>query len=189
MITLRFGKEYRMDTETLPNGKSRQKMIYTGPLFDFCDSETEHKEKRILHLCVGIVTFLLLIIGYSFYSNLSRVWFVSIPYACNLLVGYLYLESVGFFWKYTDSLNREHKEKGGDRLKSLSMIYAGFDLFSLVASFVAMFTYLDEISVRDYVFLALTLIQLMLMIFSFTKARKIEYLERKNPVADEWKDK
>ena len=190
MITLRYGKEYRMDLETLPDGKKKQKMVYVGPLYDYVDTLGEHKRQRRLLLMIAILSAILFISGFSFYSNLSRVWFSAIPYASNALVIYLLLESIGYFWKYGENLNRESKQRGGDRLKSLAIISAALYCLSLTGSFAATISsYIEEVTKFDYIYIIITVFNLAVMLVLFLIARPIRYIEKENPAAKEWENK
>jgi len=189
MVTLRFGKDYRMDLVEGANGKKERKMIYVGPLYDYEACEDVHGKQRRFFLVLGIIAIILFILGFSFYSNISRVWFASIPYVCNLLVLYWFSESIIYFWKFRDSLTREQKEKGGDRIKSMSLIASALCLMCLVGGIVSMFSYLTAVETTDYVFLGIDIALLMIMFISFTRAKEIKYTEKINPATEEWKDK
>lgn len=189
MVNLRFGKDYRMDLVETPGGKKERKMIYVGPLYAYVDTEEAHSKQRIFFTVSGALAMVLFLAGFSFYSNISRVWFASIPYACNLLVLYLYIEGAFYFWKYRDRLNREQKEKGGDRFKSTSLVASVLCFVSMVSGFVSVFFYLDAVVINDYLFLGIDLLLLMLTFFVHVKAKEITYREEPNPVAKEWADK
>ncbi len=190
MITLRYGKEYRMDLETFPDGKKKQKMVYVGPLYDYVDTINEHKRQRSLLLVLVSLSAILFIFGFSFYSNLSRVWFTSTPYAVNALVIYLLFESIGYFWKYRSNLNREAKQRGGDRLKALSLIAASLYCISFAGSMGAIVSsYISEVTVFDYLYIMVILLSILLMLAAFFSARDIAYIEKENPTAKEWEDK
>lgn len=189
MVTLRFGKEYRMDLSTDTDGKKTRKMIYVGPLYDYEAIESVHNRQRVFQLMLGLLAVVLFITGFSFYSNLSRVWFSSVPYACNLIVLYWYTESNFYFWKYRASLTREQKEKGADRFKSMSLISVILCFLSLIGAFVAMFTYLDFIEPSDYIYVGIDICIIMVMTIAHIFSKKILYKEKENPMAKEWKNK
>ncbi len=189
MVSLKYGKEYRMDEELLPNGKYSKKMIYIGPVFTYAETEAEHKVSRIKLLILGIVSAVLFVFGLLFYSNLSRVWFVSVPYACNAMVLYLFFESLVFFWPYRASLEREQKEKGAERFKSLGIFSLLFHFSGLTGSTVALLTYVKGTVAFDYVFLGIVVVQVMLWFLIFREANRIHLWEHENPTKKEWESK
>lgn len=178
-----------MDVVETSSGKKKQRLIYTGPLYSYKAIKPGHAKERMQILIFTIVAVALFIIGFSFYSNLSRVWFVSIPYAFNALVLYFLIESLFLFWKYLPDLNREQKEKGGERFKAVSFVSMILFGFSLVGSFVALATGYVTLEASDYAFIAFVFAEVLLMFFLFKVTKDIAYEEKENPVASEWAGK
>lgn len=187
MISVKYGKEYRLKAT---DGKKKDELVYVGPLFSYQDTLEAHQSKRVKFLILSVLSIVLFISSLSFYSNLSRVWFVSVPYAFLAMVLFMYVESLCFYWKFRDPLTREQKEKGGDRFKTLSVVYLFIALFSLISSIVTFFNQnlIGYIGFSDYTFFALILVQILVMLYSFKVANQILYKERENPAAKAFED-
>lgn len=189
LVSLKYKKDYRMDVEETSSGKKKQTLVYTGPLYSYKVIKPDHVKERTRILILTIVAAVLFILGISFYSNLSRVWYVSIPYACNALVLYFLIESLFIFWKYRTELNREQKERGGERIKAMSFVSMVLFGFSLSGSFIALVTGYVKLSNSDCFFLSFVLALVLLMFVLYRFSKDIQYIEKENPVAKEWENK
>lgn len=189
MVTLRYGKEYRLDLETLPDGKQKRKLCYIGPLYDYEAAEDVHGKQRVILLILSILSVIVFISGLSFYSNLSRIWYISIPYAVNALLCFFLLESLFFFWKYRTDLEREKKQRGGDRFKGVYLISGITYLISCIGIIAVLIGKVISPECADYIFFFIAIQGVVLSVVGFTYAGKIKYVEKHNPEADKWADK
>ena len=188
MVTLRYGREYRMDLESLPNGRTKRKMVYIGPLFNYVDSMERHGKQRIILLVLSLLTAFQYIFGFSFYSNLSRVWYSSIPYAFNGIFLIFEFESILYFWGNHVDFNRERKQRGGERIKGLSIAISVFAFISLIGSVSASLAGSVSVQSSDYLYIAVTLILVVTQIAMFLYSRGIRYTEKENPLTNEWEN-
>ena len=189
MVTLRYGKDYRMDVDVKPNGKEEKKLVYVGPLFKYTDDADTHKKQGRVLSGLGIIAVALFFLGFSFYSNLSRIWFTSVPYACNLLSLYYLIVACFYFVPFKEPLNREQKEKGLEGFKKCSLASFILGVFSLVGGIVAIFIYLQGFVKQDIFFLIITLLFTVTALFIFFFCRRITVYEVENPTAKEWESK
>lgn len=188
MVSGRYSKEYRLDVADSPSGKKKTVLVYVGPYFDYDCTIQEHSKQKRKIVGFGILSLALFILGMSFYSNISKAWYVAIPFAVNAFILFLYFESVFYFWPFKTKLNREQKDKGGERFKPICLSSIFFYLISLVGSSVKLMA-LHTADAFDLIFLGCTVAEFVIMIFLFKLALKIKYVERENPVAKDWEGK
>ncbi len=186
MVTLRYGRDYRMEVDVKPNGKEEKRLVYVGPLFKYTDDTDTHKKQGIVLSGLGIIAVILFFSGFSFYSNLSRVWFTAVPYACNLLSLYYLIAACFYFVPFKETLNREQKEKGLEGFKKCSLASFILGVFSLVGGFTAIFIYLPGFVKQDIFFLIIVFLFTVTELFIFFFCRRITVCEVENPIAKEW---
>lgn len=186
MISPKYGNDYRLDVETLPDGKKKDVKVYIGPYFESDESEAVHKKNRLFLLFSEIIFAVLLILNMTFYTELGKVWYVIVPFAVNVLAAYVFFESVAYFWPVRDKLTREQKERGQDRLKQMSAVQAVLCMISEVAGIITTGFLLASVSINDIVFCTLACVMLLITVSQTLYLRKIDAKEIENPLAKKW---
>ncbi len=185
VLSTKYVKDYRMDTQTMPSGKVKRKMVYTGPLYEWDLTAECLKRLRILYGCLAGAGWLLFLLSLSFYSNVSRILYVMLPYACFIPV-LAFLTGASFKLAVTRGLmNRENKDKICTRLKNSSAAGVVCGLLTGIGVIVSIF--LRKISVgNNLLFAAADILLTYLCLYGFKSSGKLLVTETVNPVAQEW---
>ncbi|MGN1148276.1 MAG: hypothetical protein ACI4TB_07625 [Lachnospiraceae bacterium] len=189
MLSSKYVKDYRMDTEMTKSGKVKRKMIYTGPLYRWELSEEVLKKLRLRYLLLCVAGWIIFIGSMLFYSNLSRIWYVILPYACLLLVFSFFSAAVYNLFTAKQPMSREVKDKTFDRLKGSSLVGMVFCAGAFAGEVAARIVFQEFGGWGDGLFMAATILLFFILLYAFKEGKQLMVSEEINPVAEEWKDK
>lgn len=178
-----------MDTETTKTGKVKRKMIYTGPLYRWELPKEALKKLRVRFLLLCVAGWMIFIGSMLFYSNLSRIWYVILPYACLLLVFSFFSAAVYNLFTAKQPMSREVKDKTCDRLKGSSMVGMVFCAGAFAGEVAARVAFREFGGLGDNLFMAADILLFFILLFVFKEGKQLSVSEEINPVAEEWKDK
>lgn len=189
MVSTKYAKDYRMDTEKDESGRVKRRMVYVGPYYLWGIEGEQLKRLRNHSLLCLSAEWLLFLGSMCFYSAISRNWYVILPYACLILV--LLFESMAVFNLYVlkEPMNREKKDKTTERLKGASLCGLILSVAAAAGECVVWIRAVKLLQVTDYVFIAATILLFLLMLYGFRMSRRLQVREQENPVAAEWKNK
>ena len=178
-----------MDTQTTSTGKVKNKMIYTGPLYRWAMTEETLKKSRILYLILNLAAWGIFIGSMLFYSNLSRIIYIILPYACLMPVFFYFSTAACNLLFAKQPMNKEIKEKTYDRVKGSTLVGMILSGGSFVGEVVGSLLVLNAVKTEDILFMTATVILFIILCLGFVNARKLIVSEEVNPAAEEWKDK
>ena len=188
MLSSRYAKEYRMDTETTGSGKVKRKMVYTGPLFEWDMPIEVLKRTKMECLLIMILSAGLFIGSLLFHSDVSRVWYVILPYAFFLPVLLFLLGACWNLFFAKQPMNRETKDKTYVRWKSSCVAGTVLCLITGIMAGIAMvlqhFT-----KTGDILLLTSDVFLCGLMLYGGKVGKCLRVEEKTNPTAEEWKNK
>ncbi len=189
MVSLKYAKEYRLDTFTDERGKVKDCTVYIGPLYEWISSKEHIKKTAILLTLMTVVQSFLLVFSLWYYSDLTKLWWVVLPFSCMLFV-YLYLGTVCCnLFKVRGQFHREQKDKTIDRFKACSVMGLIFSGSTAIAAFASLFLDFIRIGFWDIFFVAADLTMILLFVCEFRMAKSLEVKEIPNPQTEIWKDK
>lgn len=189
MVSTKYAKDYRMDTEKDENGRVKTKMVYVGAYYLWSIEREQLKRLRSCSLLCLVAEWLLFLGSMCFYSAISRNWYVILPYACLIIV--LLFKSMAVFNLYVvkEPMNRERKDKTTERFSGASLCGMALGAAAAVGEMVVWIRTAKLLQMADYVFVAATVCLFLLMLCSFHISRQLQVREQENPVAAEWKNK
>ena len=167
MISMKYSKEYRTDVEFDSNGRAHDKVTYVGPEFELSETEEKHKKNRVMMLAGAILAAVLFVVSVLLYGEITKKYYVIIPYAINILLIYLDIESIIIYWPVRERLERMQKERGIDRAKGMSLMVAIVSFYSFVAGVVTIVCNHTTMLSGDWCFLVCTLVISTIMTLSF----------------------
>lgn len=178
-----------MDTEKGTDGKVKRKMVYVGPYYLWSTKKDVLNKLRCSCLFTLLAEWFLFLGSLCFYNTISRNWYVILPYACLILA--LFYKSMAVFnlYKVTEPMNREMKDKTSERIKGASLCSIILIAAALLGEGVACFREIKLLKVTDYVFVAVTIVLFLLILYDFRAVKQLQVTEQENPVAAEWKNK
>ena len=188
MLSSKYVKDYRMDTETTPSGKVKRKMVYVGPFFEW-DLEKRYFEKlRIRYMFALFASWGCFLGSLLFYSDLSRLWYVILPYAFEALV--LIFASCALWNLYfaAQPMVREVKDKTLDRIRFTSIV-------GMICCIITVVGIVAGILLNGYtqpgniLFAIADPLIFLLLLYGFKVSKCLKIREKDNPLADMWKDK
>lgn len=189
MVSLKYAKEYRLDTFTDERGKVKDCTVYIGPLYEWISSAEQLKKTALLLTLMTAVQSFLLVFSLWNYSDLTKLWWVVLPFSCILFVC-LYLGTVCYnLFTVKGQFHREQKEKTIDRLKATGVMGIIFAGTTAMSAFASLFFDFIKIGVWDIFFVIADMTMFVLFVLEFRMAKALEVKEIQNPEADKWKDK
>ncbi len=189
MVSLKYAKEYRLDTFTDERGKVKDCTVYIGPLYEWISSKEHIKKNAVLLTMMTVVQSFLLVFSLWNYSDLTKLWWVVLPFSCLLFVC-LFLGTVCYnLFVVKGQFHREQKDKTIDRFKACSVMGIIFAGSTAMAAFSSLFLDFIRIGFWDIFFVAADMTMIVLFIFEFRMAKSLEVKEVPNPQAEIWKDK
>lgn len=189
MVSTKYVKDYRMDTETDKNGKVKRKMVYVGPYYIWDTVQEDLKKMRCSYLVTVIVEWIVFLGSMCFFNDISRNWYVILPYVCLILVFLFQSMAVWNLYMAKQPMHREIKDKTVDRMKSSTfcgMILSGG---ALVGEIVACIKGVKVFKASDYIFVIATVVLFLFLLYGFKVSKRLVVTEQENPVAGEWKNK
>lgn len=189
MLSLKYAKEYRLDTFTDESGKVKDCTVYIGPLYEWTISEAEIKSLRGRISIITLIQAVLFISSLWNYNDLSRLWWVVVPYCCLLFV-FLYLAAVCYnLFTVKGQFHREQKEKTVDRMKGCSVMGAILVGVSFVAATISTLAGMVNFGIWDIWFALVELLLMVSLLYEVKLSKELQVRELVNPKAEEWKDK
>lgn len=188
MISSKYAGYYRMDTEKAPDGKVKTKMVYTGPLFRWKLTGEALKRQRLLCLVPAVAGWLILLGSMLFYSDLSRLFYIILPHACQILVLCFYTAAVYNFFTAAQPMRLEKKDKTYDRMRGSAMVgmVLGAGTF---AGEVSAVIFLGFTKPADILFMAAAVFLFLLFLYGFKMSGGLTVVEEENPAKEEWKNR
>lgn len=180
MLRNKYAKDYRIEAYSGKGGKVKEKAVYVGPLYSIAEVDLS---RQIFRKMTGlfIISLVLFVSSLWNYTGITRVLYVSLPLLGMPVVFYLYFTALMHVRSMTGTFDREHKEKGTDRLKGIGvtgMVVSGIVLTGAVVR--ACICKLDLLF-WDWYFLAASVLQIPLYAASFFFGKKIVVTEEQNP--------
>jgi len=189
MVSTKYVKDYRMDTETDKNGKVKRKMVYVGPYYIWNTAQEELKKLRCSYLTALAGEWIVFLGSMCFYNDISRNWYVILPYVCLILVFFFQSMAVWNLFTAKQPMHRETKDKTADRMKSSTFCGLILSAGALIGEIVACIKGVKELKVPDYLFVIATMILFVFLLYGFKASKRLTVTEQENPVAGEWKNK
>lgn len=189
MVSLKYAKEYRLDTFTDERGKVKDCTVYIGPLFEWSISEAQRKSLRLKITVITIVQAVLFLSSIWNYNDLSRLWWVVVPYCCLLFV-FLYMTTVCYnLFTVKGQFHREQRDKTVDRMKSCSAMGTILVASSLLSATVSMIGGLVNLQMWDVWFIITQMVLLVSFLYEIKLSKGLQVRELPNPKAALWKDR
>lgn len=189
MVSVKYAKEYRLDTFTDERGKVKDCTVYIGPLYEWVSTVEQLKKAALLLTLMTVVQSFLLVFSLWNYSDLTKLWWVTLPFSCILFVC-LFLGTVCYnLFTVRGQFHREQKDKTVDRLKATSVMGLIFAGTTAMSAFPSMFLDFIKLGVWDIFFVVSDLTMFVMFILEFRMAGRLEVKEVPNPETDKWKDK
>lgn len=181
MLTNKYAKEYRLDTEKDAKGKIHEKSIYTGPLF-FLKTDESQKKKICVHMIFCTLAALVLFVsGLWNQSVYMHVFYISIPSICQGIMIYLLGTGCLYLWGGREFYTREQRDKSGERIKlggAIGMILGGGTLLG-IAIYSAL--YRPGVGIWDVYYIITIALQTLIAGYAFWNGKKIWFEQVENP--------
>ena len=180
VLTNKYTKEYRIETEKDNKGKVHEKSVYIGPLF-LLKTEEKKKRKIIFRMSVlSIVSLALFVSGLWNHSVFMHVFYISIPSICLGIMVYFYVTGCFYLWGRKEKYTREQKDKSGDRIKVGGMIGLLLGGGTLLCVAVNSILYRPELELWDIYYLVTIALQTIAAGFAYWNGKQIVFEEVKN---------
>lgn len=188
MLSSKYVKDYRMDTETTSSGKVKRKMVYVGPIYEWDLEKRDLVKLRIRYMLAIFASWGCFLGSLLFYSDLSRLWYVILPYAFEVLV--LIFASCALWNLYfaAQPMVREVKDKTLERIRFTAiagMICCGIAEVGIVAG-ILLNGYTQP---RNILFAVVDPLIFLLSLYGFKVGKCLKIREKDNPLANQWRDK
>lgn len=189
MLSLKYAREYRLDTFTDESGKVKDCTVYIGPLYEWIISETMLKSLRGRLSVITLVQVILFISSIWNYNDLSRLWWVVVPYCCLLFV-FLYQTTVCYnLFTVKGQFHREKKEKTVERMKGCSVMGVILSGVSIVAATISVIPGIVNVQIWDVWLLVVNTFMIVCFLYLVKLSGELQVREVPNPKAKEWKDR
>ncbi len=188
MINSKYVRYYRLDTETDSKGKVRTKMVYTGPLYKWDMSETELKRVKVSLLVLTLISCILFVGSLSFYSELSRTWYVILPYAINFLLICMQWGGVWNLFFAEQPMSMELKNKTLEREKTVSVMSMVINIITVLCAVVTMIVK-GYTKMGEFTFAGMITLFIALSLYRIKVDKCMRVAETLNPLTKEWEQK
>lgn len=189
MLSSKYARDYRMDTETTDTGKVKRKMIYVGPLYRWEMEEAVLKKVRLFCLFLCLLGWGLFVGSMLFYSNLSRLIYVILPFACLFLVLFFFSAGTCNLFLAKQPMSRERKDKTVDRIKASAFMGMLFCGGAFAGETAGMMVFKEFTGMGDFLFMAATVLLFFVFLCGFAAGKHLAVSEEKNPETAKWKDR
>lgn len=189
MVSTKYVKDYRMDTETDKKGRVKRKMVYVGPYYIWEMPTAEVKKLRAICLAALFAQWILFIGSMCFYNDISRNWYVILPYVCLSLALVFQSMAVWNLCTAKQPMHRETKDKTCERMKSAAFCGMILSFLALIGETVACIKFAEKFKTADYLFVAATVVLFALLLYGFKVSKRLTVSEQENPATAEWKNK
>ena len=188
VINSKYVRYYRLDTETDSKGKVRTKMVYTGPLYKWDMVEAELKSLKTALTVLSLISCIFFVGSLSFYSELSRTWYIILPYAINFL---LICMQWGVVWNLFFSkqpMSMEIKDKTLDREKTVSVICLIINIITLLCAVVTIIVK-GHTKAGEFVFVGMVTLLVAFTLYRIKVDKCMRVAECENSLTKEWEQK
>lgn len=117
MVSGKYAEDYRIDYIVGRNGKKKKQPVYIGALYQWELQAEELRRLKLLYLGVALTGWGLFIGSLWFYSELAKLWYVTVPYSITLFPLLFLSMAVCNMLIVKRPYTREKKEKTIDRLQ------------------------------------------------------------------------
>lgn len=188
MINSKYVRYYRLDTETDNKGKVKTKMVYTGPLYKWDMAESELKRLKISLSVSALISCILFVVSLSFYSELSRTWYVILPYAINFLLICMQWGVVWNMFFAKQPMSMEIRDKTLDREKTASVISLVMNIITLLCAVVTIIVK-GHTKAGEFVFVGMVTLFVAFTLYRIKVDKCMRVAETYNPLTKEWEQK
>ncbi len=188
MLSSKYVKDYRMDTETAPSGKVKRKIVYVGPFYEWDMDEKALIKLRTRYTIAVLISWLCFAGSILFYSDLSRLWYVILPYAFLALVLVFATCAVWNLYFAEQPMVREVRDKTLDRIRFTSIAGMLCCMITAVGLVVGIFRN-GYMQAGNLLFALADPVIFFLLLYGFKVSKCLKVREKENPLADQWKDK
>ena len=185
MISTRYASDYRLDNDTDGTGKSKHKLVYVGPLYEFVNEPAKVKAAGNHCLIVLAAMWLLWIIGIVLPTSYFHYIYIVLPFVCCAIP--LVLLSAGLFYLKTAAspYERIRKERTADRMKAQGLV--GMVISAIcVPMIIYRIILTGTVKLTDIIFSAMVLAIFAGMLIVFKKASVFAMKESVNPLTKKW---
>lgn len=189
MVSLKYAKDFRLDTYTDEKGKVKDCTVYVGPLYEWAISGQVLKKYRIKLLLLTLLQIVLFVSSLWNYSDLTRLWWVVVPYSCLFLVFVLQCMVCYNLFVLKGQMQREQKDKTVDRLKGCSVMGCILSGISIVSTTGSLIANMVNIQFWDIYYIIVEMVLFIIFLYNMKSSGTLLVKELVNPVAEEWKDK
>lgn len=192
MLSSKYVKDYRMDTSVDDRGKTREEMVYIGPLYCWDMPEEVFYRLKRQYLAGSILAWLVFVASLWPYSEISRIWYVILPYCCLLFPLFFISVAVHNMISAPCPFSREKKDKTVGRLKGsfmAGMVLSGGAAVGQAAGCLLMKDeHLTAIAITgtDVLMIAATWLLFIIMLYGFKASKRLAVREIENPRTAEW---
>lgn len=188
MLSSKYVKYYRIDTFKTKSGKIKDRLVYVGPLYDWQLSSGELRPLKTRMVLVTVLSWLLFVVSLSFHSELSRVWNIVLPYAfLALVLMYMTVCCWKLLWKKSP-FDQKMKDQTGRGLPGALITGICIQFFTFAESVFYMVKRQYH-SPADIFFACILIILLLLLAVGIFQNKKLKFVEKENPLAEEWNHK
>ena len=188
MINSKYVRYYRLDTETDSKGKVRTRMVYTGPLYKWDMTDAEFKKLKVSLSVSAFISCLIFVASLSFYSELSRTWYVILPYAINFLLICTQWGVVGNLFFAKQPMSMDVKDKTLDREKTVSVMSLVLNVITVLCAVVTMIIR-GYTKAGEFAFVGMVTLFVVLSLYRIKVDKCLRVTECENPLTKEWEQK
>ncbi len=187
MVSTKYNKYYRTTAEQDKNGKMKTVVVYTGPYYIYDIPKAKAKKLLILLSALGVIGTGIFVGSLLFYSEITRIFYVSVPYACNFLSLAMILMGILNLWNGKEKLTIEQYDKSIPRIRGFSIGGMIFIIASLIGSTVAFLISEDvHFAGTNIIFLVCEVLLFINMLCMLKVCFLFCTKEEANPIAKEW---
>lgn len=189
MISKKYASDYRMDTEPDKSGKLKNKMVYTGPLYEWSCKPEELKRLRISYLFAGLGIWILLIGMLAINNYFAHLWYIIVPCACCILSFGYFSVAVLYLYRVQSPFNREMKEKQYDRIKGTITGSLILLLTSMSGQVITAIRFMEGLTFKDILFSLGNIILIGTCLWILKSSKILTVSEVENPMTKIWAEK
>ena len=182
MLTNKYTKEYRIDTQKDVNGKIREKSVYIGPLFKMITEDSLRRRICIRMIFCSIVFLAMFVSGLWNHSVFMHAFYISVPSICLGFMTYFYGTGCYYLWNGGKEVyTREQRDKSGDRIKTGGMVGLILGGGTLIGVIVNSILYCPVVGAWDIYYIVSIAFQTVISGFAFWNGRQIIFEQVQNP--------
>lgn len=187
VVNSKYVKYYRLDTDIDAKGKAKTKMVYTGPLYKWDMPQDEYINVRLRILVLTLISCILFVGSLYFYTELSRTWYIILPYAIQFLILIMQGSVVWNFFFAKQPMNMEIKDKTYDRERTSTVISILINIIVVVSSVITMIIK-GYTAIGEIIFVGMVVVFCILSLYRFKVDKCIRVTEIENHLTKEWEN-